>query len=301
MRLSLNLVLALVLLVSWASGLSAADFLLKDGERVLFLGNTFVEREQEYGEWELQLTLAAGDRKIIFRNLGWSGDTVWTESRGLFDPPAAGYQRTLELVRELKPTTIILGYGAVESERGSAGLEAFKAQYKKLRSDLSSTKARFMHLSPLLMEAASFPVDSEGVAEHVAGVNKNLNLYAEAIRTISAESGELFIDFREAQRSKGDQTNWMENGVHLSQAGYQATAAVLVNALGGKVDKRKHKALKGLIQRKNELFFYRWRPQNFTYLLGFRKHEQGNNAVEIAQFDPLITDLETEIQKLKTE
>ncbi len=301
MRLSLNLILVLALFVSWTGVLSADEFLLKDGERVLFLGNTFVEREQEYGEWELQLTLAAGERKIVFRNLGWSGDTVWAESRGLFDPPAAGYQRTLELVSELKPTTIILGYGAVESQRGPAGLNAFKAQYKKLRQDLSSTKARFMHLSPLLMEAASFPVDSEGVAEHVAAANKDLNLYAEAIRTISAESGELFIDFRDAQRNRGSQTNWTENGVHLSQAGYQATAAVLVDALGGKADNRKHEKLKNVIKRKNELFFHRWRPQNFTYLLGFRKHEQGNNAVEIAQFDPLIADLETQIYKLKTE
>ena len=25
-------------------------------------------------------------------------------------------------------------------------------------------------------------------------------------------------------------------------------------------------------------FFHRWRPQNETYLFGFRKHEQGKNA-----------------------
>jgi hypothetical protein len=47
------------------------------------------------------------------------------------------------------------------------------------------------------------------------------------------------------------------------------------------------------------LFFHRWRPQNETYIFGFRKHEQGNNAVEIPQFDPLVTQIETEIDKLK--
>ena len=36
-----------------------------------------------------------------------------------------------------------------------------------------------------------------------------------------------------------------------------------------------------------------------TYLFGFRKHEQGNNAVEIPQFDPLVVELETQIQALK--
>ena len=58
-------------------------------------------------------------------------------------------------------------------------------------------------------------------------------------------------------------------------------------------------ALRAAINRKNELFFYRWRPQNITYLLGFRKHEQGNNAVEIPQFDPLVAEQEKMIARLK--
>jgi hypothetical protein len=36
------------------------------------------------------------------------------------------------------------------------------------------------------------------------------------------------------------------------------------------------------------LYFHRWRPQNETYLFGFRKHEQGKNGIEIPQFDPLV-------------
>ena len=59
------------------------------------------------------------------------------------------------------------------------------------------------------------------------------------------------------------------------------------------------KALRAAINRKNELFFYRWRPQNITYLTGFRKYEQGNNAVEIARFDPLVAEQEKLIARLK--
>ena len=47
------------------------------------------------------------------------------------------------------------------------------------------------------------------------------------------------------------------------------------------------------------LFFHRWRPQNITYLFGFRKHEQGNNAQEIPLFDPLVVAKEMEIARLK--
>ncbi|MBX6313400.1 MAG: hypothetical protein IRY99_10865, partial [Isosphaeraceae bacterium] len=50
---------------------------------------------------------------------------------------------------------------------------------------------------------------------------------------------------------------------------------------------------------KNRLYFYRWRPQNETYLFGFRKHEQGQNAREIPQFDPLVAAQEAEIAKLR--
>ena len=57
--------------------------------------------------------------------------------------------------------------------------------------------------------------------------------------------------------------------------------------------------LRQTIRRKNELYFHRWRPQNDTYLLGFRKYEQGQNAVEIPQFDPLVAEQEAVIARLR--
>ncbi len=64
-------------------------------------------------------------------------------------------------------------------------------------------------------------------------------------------------------------------------------------------DFEQFRQLRDTINRKNQLFFYRWRPQNITYLLGFRKHEQGNNAVEIPRFDPLVAEKEQEIARLR--
>lgn len=57
--------------------------------------------------------------------------------------------------------------------------------------------------------------------------------------------------------------------------------------------------LRAVIREKNQLYFHRYRPQNETYLFLFRKHEQGNNAVEIPQFDPLIAEKEKQIEQLK--
>jgi len=57
--------------------------------------------------------------------------------------------------------------------------------------------------------------------------------------------------------------------------------------------------LRQTVIAKDRLYFYRWRPQNETYLFGFRKHEQGNNAREIPLFDPLVAAKEKEIARLK--
>ncbi len=58
-------------------------------------------------------------------------------------------------------------------------------------------------------------------------------------------------------------------------------------------------ALRQAIIKKNQLYFDRWRPQNETYLFGFRKHEQGQNAKEIPMFDPLIGEAEAKIAELR--
>src|SRR5690242_19087765 len=47
-------------------------FDLKDGDVVAFIGNTFVEREQDYSYLETLLRPRWPERKISFRNLGWS-------------------------------------------------------------------------------------------------------------------------------------------------------------------------------------------------------------------------------------
>src|SRR6266567_3605693 len=87
-------------------------FEFKDGDRIVWIGNTLVEREQRYGYWETLLTLRHPDRKVIFRNLGWSGDTVWGEARAGFDTPKEGFRRLVEHTLALKPTVIVLGYGS---------------------------------------------------------------------------------------------------------------------------------------------------------------------------------------------
>ena len=87
------------------------------------------------------------------------------------------------------------------------------------------------------------------------------------------------------------------NGQDLTDVGYLWYAIMKVGLPVLKLNDSE--ALRQAIIRKNELFFHRWRPQNETYLFGFRKHEQGKNAEEVFAFDPLIEAEEKKIAELR--
>ncbi|GIT31622.1 MAG: hypothetical protein Ct9H300mP1_36680 [Planctomycetaceae bacterium] len=120
---------------------ATVDFQFRDGDRVVMVGNTLVERAQAYGHLETAIVARLSGIRLTFRNLGWSGDTVRAESRGIFDPPAKGYQRMLDHVSRLKPTVLVLGYGSNESFSGDEGIPEFLARYRKLISDLRKRSA----------------------------------------------------------------------------------------------------------------------------------------------------------------
>lgn len=272
----------------------SADLLeLKDQDRVVLLGATFIEREGQFGHIETALTTAWPERRLTFRNLGWSGDTVWAESRGIFDPAQVGYQRMIQLIKELKPTVIIFGYGQNESFAGDAGLDPFIRQFEKLCDDVKPTGARLAFLTPTRFERPAPPLPD------ISRRNPMLAKYAQAVRSVAEKQGAPVIDLFTMDPSP---TNLTENGMHFGPSGYAYLAQVIQKQLKAPPARLKPDLQEEVRQRiveKNELFFHRWRPQNITYLTGFRKHEQGNNAVEIAQFDPLVEKLETTINDLK--
>src|SRR6185369_6378545 len=102
---------------SFACAAKPAAFELKEGERVVFLGDTLIEREQQFGWIELMLTTSFPERNIKFRNLGWSADTPAGDSRfGLsllqagLEPEDEGWKQLVKQLEEAKPTVVILGY-----------------------------------------------------------------------------------------------------------------------------------------------------------------------------------------------
>jgi lysophospholipase L1-like esterase len=361
---------------------------LLDGDRVILVGSTLIEREPEYGYWETLLTIRHPDRNITFRNLGWSGDTVFCDARAQFDPPAVGLRNLQEQLKTLKPTVILVAYGANESFDGEAGLPRFRQGLASLLNMLAQTKARIVLLSPPRQEDLGRPMPNP--TEH----NRNLLLYRDAVSEEAEKRRYPFVDLFELPKESVKKNPALtDNGIHFNSYGYWRSAFIIeaifgpagppwlvdinvdgnvLETKGAKVSEAKTsplrfqvtdemlpapqppadsiaspalprivkirglppgkyslqvngqpvangtaaewnagkeltggpefdqvEKLRGLIVEKNRLFFHRWRPQNETYLYGFRKKEQGQNAKEIPEFEPLIAKFEAQIAKLR--
>jgi len=278
---------------------STRPFRIEDGDRIVWIGSTLVEREQRYGYWELALHAAYPDKQFTFRNLGWSGDTVFGDARAGFETPAKGFKDLVKLALDLKPTIILVSYGTNESFEGAAGLQRFEKGLRTLLDALKPANARIVLFSPTPFEV----VPGYVTAAQREAKNKNLEMYAKSIRDLAHERDHIFADAFTRFQSIAPNGPFTDNGMHYTAKGYEAFSPFFLNSLARSAmnEKLRDEKLRQAIIAKNELFFHRWRPQNETYLFGFRKHEQGNNAVEVAKFEPLVAEADKEIEKLRQE
>lgn len=387
----------LLALLAFAPALRAADkpaFELKDGDRIAYIGGTFVERDADYSYLETLLVSRYPDRNFTFRNLGWAGDTVTGQARAMFGKPADGFNRLRSEVERLKPTVLLVAYGMSESFDGEAKLPEFEKNLNAMLDMLAAAAApgaRVVLISPIMHEDCGRPLPDP--TKH----NADLKLYVEAIRRTADKRGATFVDLfsldvkfgtwniapppphpvltfdgiqlapvgyaffdgalagamripaekweltldasgkvtkaagvtANARNDRGKISitctdsyliyanqagirEWrqliitgLEHGTYVLKSGTVALAtapsdewARSVLFIGGPADQQ-FESLRKLIVSKNVDYFNRWRPANDTYIFGFRKHEQGRNAAEIPQFDPIIAQKEEQIAKLK--
>jgi putative heme-binding domain-containing protein len=301
---------AAVLLAASAAGANSpaprpapTGFALHEGDRVVFLGDTLVEREQFHGWIETMLTSRFPDRQITFLNLGWSGDTPAGVSRvGLSRfqatkaPPDEGWTQLTRQLDEAAPTVLFAGYGFAASFEGEAGLAGFGRDYDRL---LRHVAERFPRCRTFLLG----PVP----ADEFAGASRarTLQRYDDAIQQLARARGLPYLPLvglrpAEAAAARG----WFENGgIHLTAAGYRRAAEILEEDLIGPAGPWRSSlgtdALRRAIVEKNEWYFHRTRPANVAYLYGFRKHEQGNNLAELSRFDALREQAERRIAALR--
>src|SRR5690625_1539206 len=133
-----------------AAATSTSDRLqLSDGDRVVFLGNSLFEEDLRYGLLEYTLATRFSDREVTFRNLGWSGDTVFGESRGYFTTPPDAYGHLIKQLTESEPTSVFIAYGAIESLEGEVGIRRFREGLESLLDTIDELGAEAVLLSPV--------------------------------------------------------------------------------------------------------------------------------------------------------
>lgn len=277
-------------------------FQFVDGDRVVLLGNTVLEREQRYAIFEPALALALENTAVQVRNLAWSGDTVFGDARSYFGPPAEGLERLRSHLEMIQPSVVILCYGSELAFAEGIDLSDFLAGYSKLVELIREKcpEARLVVLSPPPLENLAPPLPD------LTQANANLASLRDALKKFAVKHDAFFIDWFEAMGGHPLPERTVipltENGVHYGAEGYQKLVNTLIAGFGLNVPSVRESdlhALQEAVRRKDELFFNRWRPQNETYLFGFRKREQGRNAKEVEQLDPLIQKADTEIQEVK--
>ncbi|HXE54507.1 MAG TPA: SGNH/GDSL hydrolase family protein [Tepidisphaeraceae bacterium] len=368
----------------------------RDGDRIALVGNEFFERDQDQAYIETQLTTRFPDKNLTFRNLGYSGDTVWADARSLcagwanFGPADQGFKRLTRLVHEINPTLIFVAYGMNESFDGPKGIPHFEQGLNRMLDMLAGTGARLVLVSPIRHENLGPPLPDP------AAHNRNIQLYCAAIKKIAAERHAAYVDLFNALKEGRGSAPLTSDGIHLTARGYRAAAAAFEGAMGYsprdwnvaidagspvargttvsniqrsatqltfeaidamlplapppegdvtgsslpgarrtlrvsglqpgmyelKSDGRplirasadelargvhlrtgpayeQEEQLRKLVITKNFDFFNYWRPENDTYIFGYRKHEQGRNAVEIPKFEAMVPASEAKIAKLR--
>lgn len=262
--------------------------IVRNEDRIALVGSTWVERMQQNGYFETALQSLAPQRQLAVRNLGWSGDNARAEARAVFGSPQDGYARLQRDLAAAKPTLVVIGYGFAEALNGLTAAEQFPADLNRLLDDQAAAGVRVVLLQPFHMPGVRTP-DYGQANEKVR----------QAIAAAAGERKLPLIDLA-AWVSAAD----FDNGLHLTEQGYQQLGDRLARELLHLTDApaidysaSQAKTVREKVIEKNQLFFHRYRPQNETYLFLFRKHEQGNNAVDIPRFDPLIEALDIEIQQ----
>jgi len=77
---------SLIAVLTIATSSLLADPLFQSNDRVAIVGNTVIEHARLYGHIETALQVATGPEveNLVFRNLGWSADSVFGNSRSYF-------------------------------------------------------------------------------------------------------------------------------------------------------------------------------------------------------------------------
>src|SRR5215831_16010414 len=195
--------LLLVLAQGMRSG--AADFLIKDGDRVVFLGDSITEQRLYTTYVEAYALTRHPNWKLTFRNVGWGGDTSWLRQRAhpdekqLFAADEARQQEMVEAsvgsglkrdVLPLKPTLVTVKFGMNDHSYQPFREDIFKVYVRsqtQIAKVLEGAGARVAFLTPQPIEEKRRDPDKDAR-------NESLRRFSDGLKEVASKTGATFVD-----------------------------------------------------------------------------------------------------------
>lgn len=232
-----------------------AEFAIRDGDRVVFLGDSITEQRLYTTYVEAYALTRHPDWKLRFRNVGWGGDTAWLRQRAhpdegrLFAAKDEAQQKMVEdsvgrgLGRDvlpLKPTFVTVKFGMNDHSYQAFRPDIFGA-YTRSQSEiakvLSGAGARVAFLTPQ-------PIEERRVDPDKDVRNQSLRQFSDGLRDVAARGNALFVDqfapymgLMLAERAKNPQA-YIGGGdaVHPGPSGQTLMAWAVLKGLGATPD-----------------------------------------------------------------
>ncbi len=165
-----------------AAAQPAGGFFFHDGDRAMILGDSITEQHQYSTLIESYVLSRFPNWKIIFRNAGWSGDTMGLRQRGGLDN---GFTRDLA---PLKPTAVTIDFGMNDARAGDGGYDGYVANTRTLVDKFNALGTR------VALVTSSSEEKYEAGQPAGSGYNLMLRKYSEGLKGVAAEKNVLFVD-----------------------------------------------------------------------------------------------------------
>jgi lysophospholipase L1-like esterase len=200
-----KLLFTLVALELLAASAVAGEFFIKDGDRVVFLGDSITEQRLYTTYIEAYTLTRHPEWKLWFRNVGWGGDTSWLRQRAhpderqLFAADEASQQKIVEdsvgrgLKRDvlpLKPTVVTIKFGMNDHSYQKFREDIFKAYVRsqsELAKVLEANGARVAFLTPQ-------PIEDKRPDPDKDVRNQSLRQFSDGLKEVAAKQGATFVD-----------------------------------------------------------------------------------------------------------
>ncbi len=243
---------------------------LTKGEHIAIVGNALADRMQHDGTLEAFIAKAHPQDDISIRNLGFAADEITLARR------ADGVPAMPVWLEKVKADVVLAFWGFNESFAGYEGIEKFKADLDKYLKGLAALKPnghaapKVVLFSPIAQEKGTDPNWPDPTVN-----NTNLQNYTAAMAEVARANDVKFVDLYtpSLQLFKSAKEPLTVNGIHLTNAGYQALAPTIYEGVFGArppAPDAQFEKLRAAVQVENEMWLSRYRTVDQFNIYGGR-------------------------------